>query len=193
MRAGRRTGVEHDASAARRRQLAGKEQAEAAQTTGDEIGAVGPGRADLFGGHHGHAFTGTRHIEHHFSGVPGSADQTNGNGSVVNGIVRGLRHRQRALDRVLVDGFQQAPDGVRVAVCQQRQVDGIQRQVAAEREQPEPSVAVDVTFADLHESPAKGQQFDPSTLCGAGQRVEYDVDTIPIGVASDLLGELGAP
>lgn len=50
VRAGRRTGVEHDASAARRRQLAGKEQAEAAQTTGDEIGAVGPGRADLFGG-----------------------------------------------------------------------------------------------------------------------------------------------
>ena len=45
-------------------------------------------------------------------------------------------------------------------VRHQRQVDGVEGQVAAEREQPQPGVAVDVAFADLDEPAAEGQQFD---------------------------------
>ncbi len=75
---------------------------------------------------------------------------------------------------------------------QQRQVDGVERQVAAEREQAHPGVAVDVAFADLDEPAAEGQQFQPGPLRGAGQGVEHDVDAVAVGVPADLVGELGA-
>ena len=39
-----------------------------------------------------------------------------------------------------------------MAVRQQPQVDGVEREVAPEREEPQPGVAVDVAFADLDES-----------------------------------------
>ena len=74
----------------------------------------------------------------------------------------------------------------------QRQVDAVERQVATEREEPQSGVAIDVAFADLDESSAEGQQFQPRALCGAGQGVEHDVDAITAGVAADQLGELGA-
>ncbi len=65
-------------------------------------------------------------------------------------------------------------------------------EVAAEREEPQPGVAVDVAFADLDEPSAERQQFEPGALCGAGQGVEHDVDAVPVGIAADLLGELDA-
>ena len=74
----------------------------------------------------------------------------------------------------------------------QAQVDGVEREVATEREQPQPGVAVDVAFADLDESSAERQQFEPGALGGTGQRVEHDVDAVAVGVAADLLGELDA-
>ena len=84
------------------------------------------------------------------------------------------------------------PDLVGVAERHQRQVDGVEREVAAEREQSQPGVAVDVAFADLDESSAEGQQFQPGALRCAGQGVEHDVDAVPVGVTADLVGELGA-
>ena len=83
-------------------------------------------------------------------------------------------------------------DRLGMAVRQQRQVDGVEREVAPEREQPQPGVAVDVALADLDEPPTERQQFEPGALRGAGQRVEHDVDAVPVGVAADLVGELGA-
>ena len=57
---------------------------------------------------------------------------------------------------------------------------------------PKLGVAVDVAFADLDESSTERQQFDARALGGAGDRVEHDVHAIPVGVAADLVGELGA-
>ena len=51
-------------------------------------------------------------------------------------------------------------DPVRMAVRQQRQVDVVEREVAPEREEPQPGVAVDVAFADLDESSTERQQFE---------------------------------
>ena len=74
----------------------------------------------------------------------------------------------------------------------QREVDGVEREVAPEREEPQPGVAVDVAFADLDESPTERQQFEARALGGAGDRVEHDVDAVPVGVAAYLFGELEA-
>ena len=100
------------------------------------------------------------HVEHHLAGVPGAGDQTDRGGSVVDRVARGARQWQFTRGGALVHGGQQAPDGLRVAEGQQRQVDGEQREVAAEREQPEVAVAVDVALAQLDEAPTQGQQFD---------------------------------
>ena len=53
----------------------------------------------------------------------------------------------------------------------QRQVDAVEREVATEREQAQPGVAVDVALADLDEPAAEGEQFDPGELCGTGQEL----------------------
>ena len=74
----------------------------------------------------------------------------------------------------------------------QPQVDAVEREVAAEREESQLGVAVDVALADLDEPPAQGQQLEPGQLRGAGHRVEHDVHAIAVGVAADLLGELDA-
>ncbi len=103
-----------------------------------------------------------------------------------------LREWQLTVCDEPVHRAQQVPDPLGVADRHQRQVDVVEREVAAEREQPQPGVAVDVAFADLHESSADGQQFQPGALCGAGQGVEHDVDAVPVGVAADQLGELDA-
>ena len=72
----------------------------------------------------------------------------------------------------------------------QRQVDGVERQVAPEREQPHPGVAVDVALADLDEASTEGQQFEAGALSGAGDGVEHDVHAVSVGVAANLVGEL---
>ena len=74
----------------------------------------------------------------------------------------------------------------------QRQVHAVEGQVAAEREQAHPGVAVDVLLADLDEPAAEGQQLHTGPLHGTGERVEHDVDAVAVGVAPDLLGEVGA-
>ena len=60
------------------------------------------------------------------------------------------------------------------------------------REELQPGVGIDVASTDLHESSADRQHFQPGALCGSGQGVEHDVDAVTVGVAADLLGELGA-
>ena len=79
-----------------------------------------------------------------------------------------------------------------MAVRQQPEVDGVEREVAAEREEPQPGVAVDVAFADLDESPTEREQFESRALGGAGDRVEHDVDAVPLGIAAYPFGELEA-
>ena len=74
----------------------------------------------------------------------------------------------------------------------QRQVDGVEREVAPEREEPQPGVAVDVALADLDESSTERQQFEARALGGAGDRVEHDVDAVAVGVTAYLVGELDA-
>ena len=78
-------------------------------------------------------------------------------------------------------------------LAHQRQVHTVERQIAAEREQPHPGVAVDVLLADLDEPAAEGQQLDAGPLGGTGQRVQHDIHAVSIGVRTDLLGECGAP
>ncbi len=52
----------------------------------------------------------------------------------------------------------------------QREVDGVEREVATEREQAQPGVAVDVALADLDESSAERQQLEPGALrCPGGE------------------------
>ena len=74
----------------------------------------------------------------------------------------------------------------------QPQVDGVEHQVATEREQPQPGVAVDIALADLDESTPEGQQLDPGAHGRSGQGVEHDIDAIAVGVMPDPLGELDA-
>ena len=100
--------------------------------------------------------------------MPGAADQPDGGGRVADRVVRGVRHRQRAVRGALVHRGEQTLDRLRVAVGQQRQIDGVHREVAPEREQPEPGVAVDVALADLDEPPTERQQFQPGALRGTG-------------------------
>ena len=68
----------------------------------------------------------------------------------------------------------------------------MEREVAPEREEPQPGVAVDVALADLDEASTERQQFEARALGGAGDRVEHDVDAVPLGVTAYLIGELGA-
>ena len=72
----------------------------------------------------------------------------------------------------------------------QRKVHTVKGQVATEREQAHPGVAVDVFLADLDEPAAEGQQFHTGTLGGSGQRVQYDVHAVAVGILEDLLGEV---
>ena len=80
------------------------------------------------------------------------------------------RQRQRAVCGQLVHRLQQSANLVRMGHGHQRKVDGVERQVAAEREQAQPGVAVDVALADLDEPPAEGEQLQPRALRGAGER-----------------------
>ena len=82
LRIGRRPGVEHYPSAARRGHLGGEEQPEPAQAAGDDVGTVGPEHASLRRRHHRHAAPMLRNVEHHLAGVPGTADQTDGGGRI---------------------------------------------------------------------------------------------------------------
>ena len=79
-----------------------------------------------------------------------------------------------------------------MAERQQRQVDGVEREVAPEREEPQPGVAVDVAFADLDEPSTERQQFQARALGGADDRVEHDVDAVALGVTADQVGEFHA-
>jgi hypothetical protein len=79
-----------------------------------------------------------------------------------------------------------------VAVRHQSKVDGVEREVAPEREEPHPGVTVDVALADLDESPTKRQQFEAGALSGPGDRVEHDVDAVPLRIAANLGGEIEA-
>ncbi|SKT06975.1 Uncharacterised protein [Mycobacteroides abscessus subsp. abscessus] len=68
----------------------------------------------------------------------------------------------------------------------------MERQISPEREQAQPGVAVDIALADLDEAATEGQQFHSGPLRGAGERIEHDVHTVAIGVATDQLGEVRA-
>ena len=92
-----------------------------------------------------------------------------------------------------VHGTQQVPDLLGVAGTHERQVEIVEREVAAEGVKAQPGIAVDIAFADLDEPPSDRQQFEPGALCGTGDGVEHNVDAIPIGIAADQVGELGAP
>ena len=93
-----------------------------------------------------------RDIEHEFAGVLGAAHHPNRGGGVGKRVVRALRHRQHTVCGEPIHRVQQISQPVWVAECQQRQVEGVERQVAPEREEPQPGIAVDVAFADLDES-----------------------------------------
>ena len=122
----------------------------------------------------------------------GRAHHPDRGGRVDQRIVVCFAERQFAVGHEPVHRAQQLPDPVGMADRHQRQVDIVEREVAAEREEPQPGVGVDVAFADLDEPSADGQQFESGALCCAGQRVEHDIHAIPVGVTTDLLGELDA-
>ena len=128
-----------------------------------------------------------------FAGVLGRAHHPNGGGRLGKRIVvcsGAAAHRLRRAGTPCRSRFLNL---LGVAVTHQRQVDVVEREVAAEGVQTQPGVAVDVAFADLHEPSTDGQQFEPGALRGTGQGVEHDVDAVPVGVAADQVGELGAP
>ena len=111
---------------------------------------------------------GCGHVEHELARVLGRAHHPDGGGRVGKRIVSALRQWQLTVCDELVHRAQQVADPLRVTVRHQCQIDVVEREVAAEREEPQPGVAVDVAFADLDESSAEGQQFQPGALCGAG-------------------------
>ena len=99
----------------------------------------------------------------------GRAHHPDRGGGVSQRIVGVLRGRQLTVCHESVHRAQQLPDPLRVAQRHQCEVEVVEREVAAEREEPQPGVAIDVTFADLDEPSADGQQFESGTLCRAGQ------------------------
>ena len=133
-----------------------------------------------------------RDVEHEFAGVLGAAHHPDGGGGVGKRVARALRHRQHAVCGELVHRGQQVSEPVRMAERHQRQVDGVEREVAPEWEQPQPGVAVDVALADLDEPSTERQQFEARALGGAGDGIEHDVYAVPLGVTAYLIGELGA-
>ena len=133
-----------------------------------------------------------RNVEHHLAGVPGTADQTDGGSRILNPVVRTLRHWQRAVCREFVHLVQQLVNLVSMGDTHQPEVDGVEREVAPEREQSEPGVTVYVALADLDEAPSEGQQVESGRLRCTRQGVEHDVDAVPVGVTADLVGELDA-
>ena len=96
------------------------------------------------------------HVQKHLAGVAGTADQPDGRRGICDREMSGGRYRQHAVSGLLVHRGQQPLNDRRMAVRQQRQVYGVERQVAAEWEQSEPGVAIDVTLADFDEPPAEG-------------------------------------
>ena len=112
-----------------------------------------------------------RDVEDELAGVFGGAHHPDRGGRLGERVVRCSAACGSAPSAVSwYTVFSSSPDRGRVADRHQRQVDGVEREVAAEREQPQPGVAVDVALADLDEPPAEGQQFEPGALRGAGQR-----------------------
>ena len=109
----------------------------------------------------------------------------------VSGWTRVLGHRQHAVANQFVDLAQQCPNAFRVAGGHQCQVGVVERQVLPERVEVDAGVLVDIALTDLDEAPAEGQQLQAGALGRADQRVEHHVDAIPIGVATDLVGEIG--
>ena len=102
-----------------------------------------------------------------------------------------LGHRQHAVADQLVDLAQQCPNAFRVADGHQCQIGVVERQVPPERVEVDAGVLVDIPLADLNEAPAEGQQLESGALGRADQRVEYHIDAVPVGVAADLVGEIG--
>ena len=150
-------GGEHDPAAARRGHLLGKEQPEAAQAAGDDVGAVAAEDLNLFRGQHHAAAPRARDVEDEFAGVFGRAHHPNRGGRLGKRVMGALRHRQHAVGGERVYRVQQVADWCGVGERHQRQVDSVERQVATEREQAQLGVAVDVAFPDLDEPPAQGQ------------------------------------
>ena len=132
--------------------LLGQEQPEATQAAGDDVGAVGPEDANLFGRQHDRAAPGLRDVQDELAGVLGGAHRPDRGRRLGERVVRAFGHRQRAVGGEPVDGGQQFADLVGMGDRHQPQVDGVEHQVATEREQPQPGVAVDIALADLDES-----------------------------------------
>ena len=101
----------------------------------------------------------------------GSTHDADGRSRVGQRVVRGLRLRQNTFGGQPVHGVQQLADLSGMCQAHQRKVHTVERQVATEREQAHPGVAVDVLLSDLDKAATKGQQFHTGTLGGTGQRV----------------------
>ena len=184
--------AEHDPAAARRGHLLGEEKPEPTQAAGDDVGAVAAEDPSPFRRHHYAAAARARNVEDEFAGMFGRAHHPNRGGRLGQRVMGAVRHRQRALSGQPIHRVQHLADLTGMADRHQRQIHIKEREVAAEREEPQSGVAVDVTLADLDEPPTERQQSQPGQLRGAGHGVEHDVHAIPVGVTLDLLGELDA-
>jgi len=98
-----------------------------------------------------------RDVEDEFAGVLGRTHHANRIGRLGQWVVRAFRHWQRTVGGQSVDGGQQFPHLGGMGDRHQPQVDGVEREIAPEREESHPGVAVDVALPDLDESPAEGQ------------------------------------
>ena len=159
-RVGLRAGVEHDPAAARRGHLGGEEQAEAAEAAGDDVGAVAAEDLSLLRRHHHAAAPAARYVEHELAGVLGAADHPDGGGRI--GESGSAWSPAVAATPSAVSSYTLLSSSrtcVLMGVRQQREIDAVEREVAAEREETQPGVAVDVALADLDESSTEGQQF----------------------------------
>lgn len=92
-------------------------------------------------------------------------------GGIAKRVMSDFRYRQLTVCDEPIHRGQHVADPLRVARCHQCQIHIVEREVAPEWEQPQPGVGIDVVFAKLHEASADSQQFQPGTLCGAGQEL----------------------
>ena len=187
-----RSGVQHDTPGSGRRHLPGQEQAQTAQAAGDDVGAVGAEHPRLLRWNHHRAVPDARDRQDQLAGVFGGAHHANGGGGLSQRVVSGLWLRQHTFGSQPVDGVEQLTDLLRMRRAHQGQIHAVEGQVAAEREQSHPGVAVNVLLPDLDEPTAECQQIHTGPLGGAGQRVQHDIDAVAVGVLEDLLSEVDA-
>ncbi|SKY60266.1 Uncharacterised protein [Mycobacteroides abscessus subsp. abscessus] len=186
------TAVEDDSPDPGRCQFARQKQSQPAEAAGDNVGTVpAESRGMRRRNHRGH-LTGLGQIQDELAGMSCRSHHPDRLRGLLQRRRRDLRQGQHPLGHLPVQGSQCAVDRFRPRLGHQDKIDGVERQIPPEGEQAQPGVAVDVALADLNEAATEGQQFHSGPLCGAGERVEHDVHTVAIGVATDQLGEVRA-